>query len=56
MPKAMTKKIVLGDTLTKLITLGDVDLGNKILVLLKQKLELSDIEYNRVVSETIDAI
>ena len=53
---SMTKKIVLGDAITKLITVGDIDVGNKVLLLLKEKLDLSDIEYNRVVSETIDAI
>lgn len=52
----MTKRIVLGDAITLLITIGDIELGNKILLSLKQKLGLSDVEYNRVVSETINAI
>lgn len=53
---SITKRVVLGDVITQLMTVGDMDLGNKILLLLKQKLELSDIEYNRIVSETIDAL
>lgn len=53
---SMTKRIVLGHAITQLMTLGDIEIGNKILLSLKQKLELNDIEYNRLVSETIDAL
>ncbi|MDR4497827.1 MAG: hypothetical protein MRK02_07905 [Candidatus Scalindua sp.] len=53
---SMTKRMVLGDAITQLMTISDIDMGNKILLLLKQKLGLSDIEYNRTVSEIIDAI
>ena len=53
---SMTKRIVLGDAITQLMTIGNIEVGNKVLLLLKQKLELNDIEYNRIVSETIDAL
>lgn len=53
---SMTKKIVLGAAITQLIYISDIDMGNKILLLLKRKLGLSDVEYNRIVLETIDAI
>ena len=52
----MTKRMVLGHAITQLMTFGDIDIGNKVLLLLKHKLDLNDIEYNRVVSETLDAI
>lgn len=53
---SITKKVVLGDAITQLVTVGDIDFGNKVLLILKQKLGLSDIEYNRIVSETIDSL
>ncbi len=53
---SMTKKIVLGAAITQLMYIPDIDIGNKILLLLKQKLGLNDVEYNRIVLETIDAI
>lgn len=53
---SITKKVVLGDAITQLMTVGDTDFGNKVLLLLKQKLGLSNIEYNRIVSETINVL
>ncbi len=53
---SMTKRILLGAAITQLMSISDIEMGSKILLKFKQKLELSDAEYNRVVSETIDAI
>ncbi|GAX60672.1 tetratricopeptide [Candidatus Scalindua japonica] len=53
---SMTKSSLLKTAITQLMLEGNIDKGNKVLLVLKQKLELSDVEYNRVVLETIDAI
>ena len=52
---SMTKRILLGTANTQLISIPDINKGNEILRLLKRKLELSDVEYKRIVWESIDA-
>lgn len=51
-----TKRMILGHAITQLLNFHNIEVGNKILLILKDKLDISELEYNRVVSETIDAI
>jgi tetratricopeptide (TPR) repeat protein len=52
----LEKRTVLSYAITQLMSKGDIENGNKVLLLLKEKMGLSDIEYNKIVSETFDAI
>ena len=50
------KQTIMNQALVKLSGLGNWQQGNKIISKLKVRLQLSDVEYNRLVSEMINAI
>jgi len=53
---SMTKQVLLSGSIMKLITLQHPDISNKILLSLKNKLQLNDIEYNKIIAGSLDAI